>query len=73
MLSGKSKLSLNYNINFLQVMLVEKKDSKKVFALKSLRKQDIIGKDQVAHTRTEREVLEKVINIYSFSNKIITE
>ena len=47
-------------------MLVEKKDSKKVFAIKSLRKQDIIGKDQIAHTRTEREVLEKVINISLF-------
>jgi serum/glucocorticoid-regulated kinase 2 len=44
---------------FGKVMLVEKKDSKKVYALKSLRKEQIIGKDQVAHTRTERYILEK--------------
>ena len=44
-------------------MLVEKKDSKQVFALKSLRKEDIIDKEQVEHTKTERYVLEKVINM----------
>lgn len=41
-------------------MLVEKKDNKKIYALKSLRKDEIIGKDQVQHTKTERYVLEKV-------------
>ena len=41
-------------------MLVEKKDSKIVYALKSLRKEDIIDKDQVEHTKTERYVLESV-------------
>lgn len=41
-------------------MLVEKKDDKKIYALKSLRKGEIIDKDQVEHTKTERYVLEKV-------------
>ena len=44
-----------------KVMLVEKKDNKKIYALKSLRKEEIIDKDQVQHTKTERFVLEKVI------------
>lgn len=39
---------------------MEKKDNKKIYALKSLRKDEIIGKDQVQHTKTERYVLEKV-------------
>lgn len=42
-------------------MLVEKKDTKQVYALKSLRKEDIIDKEQVEHTKTERYVLEKVL------------
>ena len=41
---------------------MEKKDTKKIYALKSLRKEDIIDKDQVQHTKTERYVLEKVYN-----------
>ena len=41
-------------------MLVEKKDNKQVYAIKSLRKEDIIDKEQVEHTKTERYVLEKV-------------
>jgi len=39
-------------------MLVEKKDTKEVFALKSIRKEDIIDKDQIEHTKTERIILE---------------
>lgn len=41
-------------------MLVKKKDDKKIYALKSIRKEEIIDKDQVEHTKTERYVLEKV-------------
>ncbi len=41
-------------------MLVEKKDSKEVFALKSLRKEEIIDKDQIEHTKTEKMILEHV-------------
>jgi len=40
-------------------MLVEKKDTKQLFALKSMHKEDIIDKDQIEHTKTERYVLEK--------------
>jgi len=40
-------------------MLVEKKDTKQLYALKSMHKEDIIDKDQIEHTKTERYVLEK--------------
>lgn len=45
---------------FGKVMLVEKKDSKEVFALKSLRKEEIIDKEQIEHTKTEKMILEHV-------------
>lgn len=41
-------------------MLVEKKDSKEVYALKSLRKEEIIDKEQIEHTKTEKMILEHV-------------
>jgi serum/glucocorticoid-regulated kinase 2 len=44
---------------FGKVMLVEKKDTKQLYALKSMHKEDIIDKDQIEHTKTERYVLEK--------------
>jgi len=40
-------------------MLVEKKQNKQVYAMKSLHKEDIIDKEQIEHTKTERYVLEK--------------
>ena len=40
-------------------MLVEKKDTRQLYALKSIHKEDIIDKDQIEHTKTERYVLEK--------------
>ena len=45
-------------------MLVEKKDTKQVYAIKSMRKEDIIEKDQIEYTKTERFVLEMVIKNY---------
>ena len=45
---------------FGKVMLCEKKDSKKVFAVKSLRKEDIIAKDQLDYIKTERKILEQI-------------
>ena len=42
------------------MMLVEKKDTKEVYALKSLRKEEIIDKDQIEHTKTEKMILEHV-------------
>ena len=53
-------------------MLVEKKDTKEHFALKSIRKQDIIEKDQIEHMKTERRILEYVQNtIFYFKSHII--
>lgn len=46
---------------FGKVMLVEKKDTTQLFAMKSLRKEEIIEKNQVEHTKTERRILEYVI------------
>lgn len=44
-------------------MLVKKKGTDDLYAMKSLRKQDIIQKDQIEHTKTERKVLENVITL----------
>lgn len=40
-----------------KVTLVRKKDSKKLFAMKSLNKSNVKRRNQVEHTRTERRVL----------------
>ncbi len=40
-----------------KVMLVKKKDTSKVYAIKMLKKRHIIKKNQVAHTIAEREIL----------------
>lgn len=40
-------------------MLVEKRDDKQIYALKSMHKEEIIDKNQIEHTKTERYVLEK--------------
>ncbi|KAI8325367.1 kinase-like protein [Martensiomyces pterosporus] len=42
---------------FGEVRLVQKKDTGKIFAMKILRKNDMIKKDQLAHVRAERDVL----------------
>ena len=39
-------------------MLCERKVSKELFAIKSLRKEHIVDKNQVEHTKTERKLLE---------------
>jgi len=43
--------------SFGKVFLVEKKDSKEVYAMKSLRKDVIIDYDQVESTKLEKEIL----------------
>merc|ERR1719230_1470667 len=43
-----------------KVMLVKHKDSDKLFAMKMLRKDHIVKRNQVEHTKAERNVLEKV-------------
>lgn len=42
---------------FGEVRLVQKRDTGKIFALKILRKSEMIKKDQLAHVRAERDVL----------------
>jgi serum/glucocorticoid-regulated kinase 2 len=44
---------------FGKVMLCEKKDTKEIFAVKSLRKEDIIAKDHIDYIKTERKILEQ--------------
>lgn len=41
-------------------MMCEKKDTKELFAIKSLRKEHILDKNQVEHTRAERKLLEEI-------------
>lgn len=46
--------------SFGKVMMVRKKDNGRIYAMKVLRKAEIIKRKQVAHTRTERNVLGKI-------------
>ena len=43
--------------SFGKVFLVEKKDTKEVYAMKSLRKDVILDYDQVESTKLEKEIL----------------
>ncbi|KAG6335633.1 hypothetical protein ID866_3449 [Astraeus odoratus] len=42
---------------FGEVRLVQKTDTGKIYAMKSLRKEEMLKKDQLAHVRAERDVL----------------
>eukprot|EP01103_Thecamoeba_quadrilineata_P013716 TRINITY_DN3892_c0_g1_i1.p1 TRINITY_DN3892_c0_g1~~TRINITY_DN3892_c0_g1_i1.p1 ORF type:complete len:404 (-),score=69.68 TRINITY_DN3892_c0_g1_i1:154-1344(-) len=46
--------------SFGKVMQVKKKDSGKIYAMKVLRKQAIIEKKQVIHTKAEKSILQKI-------------
>jgi tRNA A-37 threonylcarbamoyl transferase component Bud32 len=46
--------------SFGKVMQVRKKDSGKIYAMKVLKKDQLIARKQVAHTKTERKVLEDI-------------
>lgn len=46
---------------FGKVFLVENKLTNNLFAMKSIRKEEIIEKDQIEHIKTERKILEYVI------------
>lgn len=48
-----------------KVMLVESKSNGNLFALKSLRKEEVILRDQLEHLKTERKILETVIIYFS--------
>jgi len=43
-----------------KVLLVEKKDTKKMYALKILKKEEILKRNQYEHTMDERRILESV-------------
>lgn len=42
---------------FGKVMLVEKKDTKKIYAMKSMHKEELIDKDQIEHIKAEKFIL----------------
>jgi len=46
--------------SFGKVMLVRKKDTKEIFAMKILKKAALIKRKEVAHTKSERNVLENI-------------
>jgi len=60
---------------FGEVKLVQKKDTGQIFAMKILRKADMLEKDQIAHVKAERDVLVKadvkwvVKMLYSFQDQ----
>lgn len=45
---------------FGKVIMVEKKNDGKVFAMKTLRKEVVKQRNQIVHTKAERSILEKV-------------
>ncbi|GMM35749.1 hypothetical protein DASC09_030740 [Saccharomycopsis crataegensis] len=55
--------------SFGKVMQVRKKDTKRVYALKSIRKAPIVAKFEVGHTLAERNVLAEVNNPFIVSLK----
>lgn len=44
-------------IQVIQVRLVQKVDTGKVYAMKTLQKAEMLKRDQLAHVRAERDVL----------------
>jgi len=46
--------------SFGKVMQVKKKDNGKIYAMKVLRKEAIIARKQVAHTKAEKSILQKI-------------
>ena len=47
---------------FGEVDLVRKRDSGKLYALKTLRKRDVLRRNQVAHVKAERDILAEADN-----------
>lgn len=46
--------------SFGKVLLVRNKNDKRVYALKILQKSQIVARNQIEHTKSEREILEKM-------------
>lgn len=47
-----------------KVLLVRKKDTEDLFAMKILKKKHLAAKNQIEHTRTERNILERIKHPY---------
>lgn len=54
-------------------MQVRKKDTGKIYAMKVLKKQHLVARKQVAHTNTERRVLEEIDHPFIVSLRYVTE
>jgi serum/glucocorticoid-regulated kinase 2 len=50
--------------SFGKVMMVRKKDSQKIYAMKTLRKAALIKRNQLGHTKTERNILQTIKHPY---------
>eukprot|EP00048_Salpingoeca_helianthica_P023241 m.23210 g.23210 ORF g.23210 m.23210 type:complete len:534 (-) comp8443_c0_seq1:58-1659(-) len=61
--------------NFGKVMLVQNRLSGRIYALKTLKKSDLVGRGEVEHTRAERQILQQnkhpflVSLMFSFQSK----
>jgi len=61
--------------SFGKVYLVKKKDNKKIYALKSLKKEDVLKRNQIENAMTEKNVMQKashefIVSLkYSFQNE----
>mmetsp|Transcript_16271 Transcript_16271/g.22869 ORF Transcript_16271/g.22869 Transcript_16271/m.22869 type:complete len:393 (+) Transcript_16271:28-1206(+) len=53
--------------SFGKVMQVRKKDTGEIYAMKVLKKDQLVKRKQVAHTKTERKVLENIVHPYIVS------
>lgn len=66
--SGSNKVSIeDFDLlkvlgkgSFGKVMMVRKKDNDKIYAMKTLRKQALIKRNQLLHTKTERNILQNI-------------
>lgn len=50
--------------SFGKVMMVRKKDTKTIYAMKTLRKAALVKRNQLLHTRTERSILQNIKHPY---------
>lgn len=50
--------------SFGKVMMVRKKDTRKIYAMKTLRKQALVKRNQLLHTKTERSILQSIKHPY---------
>ncbi|XP_039656398.1 serine/threonine-protein kinase 38-like [Perca fluviatilis] len=70
------QVGLSIAVFCLQVRLVQKKDTGHVYAMKILRKADMLEKEQVGHIRAERDILVEADSLwvvkmfYSFQDKM---